>query len=152
MIHKRCSAILLLILALCGSLNLGGVRGLAQTAAAANEIAISVATDKVVYDYGDPVQVAVTVQNITDHPVTLSWPTTCQSRYMINGGWHSTACLEILTSLTLGAGLSYTWTWSHPETLAPGFYIVTGQVIDYGNSQPRVFMVGKQVVLPIVTR
>jgi hypothetical protein len=71
---------------------------------------------------------------------------------MINGGWHATACLEILTSLTLGAGQSYTWTWSHPETLAPGFFIVVGQVIGYGNSQPRAFAVGKQVFLPIVAR
>ena len=152
MIGKRSSAALLLILALCGSLNMEGALGFVQTAAAADEIAISVATDKAVYDYGDPIQVAVTVQNITDHTVTLSWPNTCQSRYMINGGWHSTACLEVLTSLTLGVGQSYTWTWSHPETLAPGFYIVVGQVIDYGNSQPRVFMVGKQVFLPIVAR
>ncbi len=152
MIGKRSFAVLLLILALCGSLKSGGARGVVQAAVAANEIAITVATDKVMYDYGDPVQVAVTVQNITDHTVTLSWPDTCQARYMINGGWHTTACLEILTSLTLGAGQSYTWAWSHPETLRPGFYIVVGQVIDYGNSQPRVFMVGKQVVLPIVTR
>jgi hypothetical protein len=148
--NKKSSVVMLFILALCGSLNLAGARGSIQVDA--DEIAISVATDKAMYDYGEPIQIAITAQNITDHPVTLSWPTTCQSRYAINGGWHSTACLEVLTSLTIGVGQSYTWTRSHPETPAPGFYIVVGQVIDYGNSEPRAFAVGKQIFLPIVAR
>src|SRR5262245_46933443 len=138
---KKPAIILLLILLLCSSI---------KAAAAADEIAISVATDKTAYDYGEPIQVAITARNITDHPVTLSWPTSCQSRYLINGGWHTTACLEVLTSLTIDVGQAHTWTFSHPVVLAPGFYVIVGQVIDYGDSQPRVFTVGNQVVLPIV--
>src|SRR5262245_24232332 len=106
--REKLSLALLLTLALCGILSPGGARGATGVAAVSDEVVALVATDKVLYEVGEPVQIAITAQNITNHPVTLTWPNTCQSRYKINGGWHAMACLEILTSLTIQAGQSYT--------------------------------------------
>src|SRR5262245_43441064 len=122
--RKKLSLVLLLILTLCGVLSPRGARGAAGAAQLTDEIAVWVATDKALYEVGELTHIAITAQNITNHRVTLSWPDTCQSRYKINGGWHAVACLAILTSLTIDVGQSYTWTYSHTETLGPGFYVV----------------------------
>jgi hypothetical protein len=145
---RKLAIVSMLMLVLCSSVSPSAARGSLQSAA--DEIAISVATDKTAYDPGEPVQVAVSARNITDQPVTLSWGSACQSRHSINGRWLVQVCLAIPTSVTIPVSQTHTWTIAHPDTLDPGFYVVVGQVIDYGDSAPRAFGVGEQVFLPVV--
>lgn len=103
-------------------------------------ISVSVTTDKSTYAQDENIVIKITAKNTTAESKTLHWNTGCQTSYMIDRVYNSEAtmlCTKALTSRTLAAGESYTWTMNHntaDHVLTPGSHTITGGVIGYGSA------------------
>jgi hypothetical protein len=110
-------------------------------------IAISVATDKEVYELGEPVKIDVSATNNSDSPVTLHFPTLHQADYAIDEAYlwsRGKFFLPIGVTLTLPPGGQMTWHFVHSSReyrLLPGEHSIVGIVVGYGRSDSRTIVV-----------
>jgi len=120
--------------------------GLAQAAI----VDISVATDKSVYQLGDNMTISITAYNSGSESVTLKFGSTMQASYLMDNTFDWTkgkTYATVLTSVTIAAGDSYTWTLSYGTkemayyTLDIGSHAVVGEVLGYDSSSPVEFIV-----------
>lgn len=105
---------------------------------AKKDLTIMVQTDKQLYKKGETIHIDITAKNIsTTTPKTLNFTNGCQTWYTI-GEYNSqaaTSCIMTLTSRTIPADGSYTWTMEHASSsyeLPVGTHTITGNIAGYG--------------------
>lgn len=103
---------------------------------------VTVATDKTEYALDEPVQISVTATNTLPEPITLTFSSSLEASYIIDGvyDWSKNhPSLPVATNLTLESGASKTWEFTHTAAdyrLLPGKHSIVGVVIGYGKSEP----------------
>lgn len=142
---ERHGTILLIGLSLLGIINAGLVE-------------VSVDTDKSAYGIGEGVIIYVTAYNPGDETITLSFGSTKQATYIIDGVFDYSSganYADVVTQVQIVANGSYTWTFEHtgaalstyPLTL--GTHSIVGQVIGYGDSSTMAAMQFEVVPEPV---
>lgn len=125
---------------------LSGLLAAGQLSAAPLEI--SVLTNKSSYTPYDLLTVGVTAYNPNDSAVTLNFPTSEQAWYAMDGVYDNRgSSFQVLTSQTIPAYSSYTWSMNHDWSeynLTLGTHSVVGSVAGFwgdalGSSQPYFF-------------
>ena len=122
------------------------------TQAGADDIQLTVATDKSIYSIGEDITVSVTAYNPGAKSVTLTFPSSLQASYImddvydwIEGGYFF---LTVITEVTLPPGTYHTWEQEHdweytlgPDTfgydLSVGTHSVMG-VLDAYDGLPHI--------------
>jgi len=100
----------------------------------------AIRTDKSSYSANDPIVMTMVVYNQTGVAKVFTFQTTCQTSYRINNlngsnffdSINNPSCPSTLTSVTVPAYGTYTWTVTHnPSTyrLPPGTYKIQGWII-----------------------
>lgn len=107
-------------------------------AVGASGIEVSVATDSPAYVVGDPLLYTVTATNPSSAPVTLTWPSTYQANFVVDGQYTLQGFgFAVITERVIPAGGSVDWDFLHSwsqYTLTPGDHSVIGQVVNHGFS------------------
>ncbi len=117
-----------------------------------SSLEITVDTDKDEYALDEDVQISITATNTSAEDITLHFPTSHQASYVIDGRYdwaRNHPALGVLTDLTIPAGESHTWSFTHtPEDyrLLPGTHSIVGVVIGYGKSEPKKIVVAADEV------
>ncbi len=116
---------------------------LAVSQAEATPLLISVATDKAAYVPGELLMVDVTAHNPNDYDANLSFQSTIQAQYIMDGVYtYPTMGLGVLTSVSIPAHSYHTWSFGHSWSeydLGLGTHSVLGTVLGAGISQPYSF-------------
>ncbi len=94
----------------------------------ADDIQLTVATDKYTYLVGEDITISVTAYNPGGESVTLTFPTSLQASYIMDGaydwieGGHGS--LMVITEVTLAPESSHTWERKHDweYTIGPTTY------------------------------
>jgi hypothetical protein len=116
----------------------------------ADLIEITVDTDKDVYNMGESVTVYVSAYNPGFETITLSFATSSQANYFMDGIFdYSSYIISVprCTEVQIAGNDSYTWTLKHMKDLLSaypllqGTHSVVGQVVGYGESGPAQFEV-----------
>jgi hypothetical protein len=96
------------------------------------EISVTVSTDQPTYIIGEPILITVTAVNETDEPVTLGFPSSGQSGYILDDAYATpTGGLAVITHATVPAHGTHDWSFYHPwgeHMLAVGAHEVVGEV------------------------
>jgi len=102
-----------------------------------SQVTVSVATDKAEYQVGEPVEIFITAQNITEDTLRLDFSSSCQTEYFIddyysvlNAEW---GCLLSETWVIIPPGSTFTWHKQHLTTnypLTEGIHTIIGQILD----------------------
>ena len=111
----------------------------------ADGVRLTLQTDKLEYELGEPVAMTFEVKNTSDARRTFEFSDACQYDFLVHQGgglvWsvgHDRMCAQALTSLDLGPG--ETWTRSDAwdqrsnkdEPVGPGTYDVTASLMRMG--------------------
>ncbi len=110
---------------------------------------VTVKTDKTEYALDEPVQISVTATNTLPDPITLTFPTSLEASYIIDGvyDWSEHAIsLPVVTHETIPGGQFKTWEFTHTAEqyrLLPGKHSIVGVVIGYGKSEPTEIFVAQ---------
>ncbi|MBX3426547.1 MAG: hypothetical protein KF688_12770 [Pirellulales bacterium] len=103
------------------------------------------ATDHSSYVVGESLWVTISAHNAADAPVTLGFPSSLQSSYVMDGVYvNNEVGLAVLTEAVVPARGSREWTYRHrwdDYPLVPGLHSVVGRVAGYGESVPLEFAV-----------
>ncbi len=91
-------------------------------------IAVTAATDKAEYRRGEALYFSITAHNSDPAPVDLSFGSSIQSQYLVDGGayYAPQAGLTVLTARSIPANGSYTWTYRHnwlDSSILPGDFV-----------------------------
>ena len=101
-------------------------------------VEVSVATDQTFYVVGDPIRYAVSAYNPADTPITLSFSSSQQADYIVDGVYSpDDLSLTVITGRMIPAKGTATWDFFHPwddYSLVPGPHHVAGLVVGYGTS------------------
>jgi hypothetical protein len=103
------------------------------------ELAVSVKTNKLVFDTSDKIEIEITVTNTLSQEKTIHFSSGCQTSYIIGYYDHTQElkCTMALTSVTLPPYGSHTWKMTHDlknNTIPAGSYYVVGKLL--GNNLP----------------
>ncbi len=103
---------------------------------------INVSTDKKIYQINSPLNIKVSVINLSSKENTLKWTSTCRAGYEIVGKYNQfedQTCRDTSASLLLGpvngnTVYEYTTTFTYNNPLPAGYYKIVGEVQGYGKS------------------
>jgi len=107
-------------------------------------ITVKVATDKTSYAISESVVMTITAVNSSDKDATLSFSSSKQTDYVINGKfrWSSDKnFLTVFTEVNVPARGEYKWTMTHKNSdysLAIGAHTITGEVVGYGSANVQI--------------
>lgn len=105
-----------------------------------SSIAVSVQTNKTSYPEGEDVIITVTASNAGSTDAVLNFNSTLQADYTIDGSYRwstGRSFATTLTSVTVLAGGTYDWNFTHKKTdfaLGVGTHEIVGEVVGYGSS------------------
>ena len=97
------------------------------------QLDVRVYTDKVEYYYNEPVEIYVSGHNTTNDTLFLSWGSSLQWNYAIDGDFQL-AGLGITSNLTILPDSTYIWNIIHYWAIEPGYHEIVGLVDNYGIS------------------
>lgn len=85
-------------------------------------LVVEVTTDRPRYDPGDTVQIILTVRNFGDEEVKLTFPTSLQMDYVLDGVYRWSKgkfFLQVITQVLIPPGGSHTWRLAHDPSEFP---------------------------------
>jgi hypothetical protein len=104
------------------------------------EILVSMTTNKAAYRPGEALDISITATNTAAQDVVLHFSDGRQAEYVLDGVYHwPEAWTLALTSRTIPANSSFTWTFRHNwdwRDLTLGAHAASGQVIGRGQAGP----------------
>lgn len=113
-----------------------------------------VTTDKPQYDPGDTVHIMLTVWNFGDEEVKLTFPTSLQMDYILDGAYRwskGKVFLQVITHVAIPPGGSHTWKLAHDPSEFPlrqGVHWVWAFLTKHEILRGRaMFVVGEAVIL-----
>jgi len=121
------------------------VTSLAVPAALGSVIDVTVTTEKTSYSLNEPIHIFVTAANPGDSPIVLTFGTSYQAGYLIDGlyDWSQGMFFsDSFTSVTIPVHGSHTWDLdSRLWPLAAGTHSIVGSVIGYADCPTASFEV-----------
>jgi len=117
---------------------------IAQTTEAQKGIVFEVTTDKSQYAVGEDVSITIKAINTSSISQTLSFSSSQQADYVIDGKYRQSAdkfFAQFLTSVEIPGGSSYQWKFIHKSAdykLEAGSHTILGEVVGYGNASVQV--------------
>jgi hypothetical protein len=107
------------------------------------QISATVSTNKPSYVIGEPITVTVTAVNNNPFPVTLGFPSSLQSQYVLDNTYvNNEAGLAIFTHAVVPANGTRDYPYSHNwdyYNLSVGSHEVFGNIVGYATSMPITF-------------
>jgi hypothetical protein len=114
-----------------------------------NGLTIKVETDQETYQAEESVEITISAKNTSSRARTLHFNSGCQTAYLIANSrgrvvydsLDDQICTQALTSVTIAAGQTKTWTMTHDQDeydLQEGDYIIVGEVLGYGDDETEI--------------
>ena len=129
---------------------------LVQAAAIASPVEIDTFLDMLVYEPFQQILVTIVATNPTDTQIGLSFTSSYQTGYMIDGvyDWADDKFFaQVFTSITIPAYGSYTRQFIHSSGdyfLTPGPHILDGYVVGYGNDSVEFTVIPEPATLALL--
>lgn len=115
-----------------------------QTTEAQKGIVFEVTTDKSQYAVGENISITIKAINTSSIPQTLSFSSSKQADYVIDGKYRQSAnkfFAQSLTSVEVPGNFSYQWKFIHKSAdykLEAGSHTILGEVVGYGSASVQV--------------